>query len=148
MAEGRAYYGIPEGKKVILLFGAIDPRKGLKRLLDVLVAPDADPELLALIVGRQSDAAKRLINDANVPVGRLITWERYVGAAEEWLAFQAADWIWLAYEGFYGPSGVLAQARQIGKPVIYRDEGLIGYCMKDLGNGNDDASCAFFARVS
>lgn len=125
--EGRAYFGVPEGKKVILLFGAIDPRKGLKRLLGLLKDPGTEPEILALVVGRQTEAAKEMIDSANLPEGRMISWNRYVDAQEEWLAFQAADWIWLAYEGFYGPSGVLAQARQVGKPVIHIGEGLLGY---------------------
>ena len=125
--EGRAFFGIPEGKKVILLFGAIDPRKGLKGLLNLLRNPSTGRDILALVVGRQNEAAKCMIRSAALPQAKLIARDGYVDSQEEWLAFQAADWIWLAYEGFYGPSGVLAQARQVGKPVIHRGEGLIGY---------------------
>jgi len=75
-----------------------------------------------------------MIRSADLPQERLIAKDGYVDGQEEWLAFQAADWIWLAYEGFYGPSGVLAQARQVGKPVIHRGEGLIGYFLPIRNN--------------
>ena len=69
------------------------------------------------------------LND-EINSGKIICLNSYVNAEIEWLAFQAADYIWLAYVNFFGQSGNLSQAIQLGKKVIHRGEGLIGERLK------------------
>jgi len=120
------YYSIPMSSKVILLFGAIDERKGVRALLD-LMGQSAFQDCIALIVGQQSNEVRRILRATEIPAERLICADRYVDSQEEWLAFQAADYVWLAYDNFFGPSGVLSQARQVNAAIIYNGMGLIGY---------------------
>jgi len=132
-AAARASLGLPAQALVILLYGGIDMRKGVAALLALAASPHLPAEARILLVGRQSDEVRSLLaGDAQrgMPKDRVTVLDRYVDAQEEWLSFAAADFAWLAYEGFYGPSGVLAQCQQVGLPVIHRGEGLIGYHLR------------------
>lgn len=129
-AEARRHFGLRADATVVLLFGSIDLRKGVAGLLQLARRPDLPDAWQVLIVGRQSPDARALIADSALPPGRLVQVDRYVDRQEEWLAFRAADYGWVAYDGFYGPSGVLAQSEQAGLPVIHRGEGLIGYRLR------------------
>lgn len=128
-AEARRHFGLEPGATVLLLFGSIDLRKGVRALIELACRPDLPAEVQVLMAGRQSDEVRALLAEAapRLPAGRLVQVDRYVDRQEEWLAFAAADFGWVAYEGFYGPSGVLAQCQQAGLPMIHRGEGLIGY---------------------
>lgn len=126
-SAGRRHFGLDEDDQVILLFGAIDPRKGLRKFLEVLANQPSDSRVRGLVVGRLSPSARDLLENSGIAASRIVCVDRYVDAQEEWLAFQTATWIWVAYEGFYGPSGVLAQAAQVGKPILHNGQGLIGY---------------------
>jgi glycosyltransferase involved in cell wall biosynthesis len=126
-SDARLHFGLPDHAKVVLMFGNIDQRKGVRGLMELLAHTDTPTDIVGLIVGKQSEIAREMIARACIPSQRLVTLDHYVGAEDEWLSFQAADWIWVAYEGFFGPSGVLAQAAQLGKPVIHNGLGLIGY---------------------
>ncbi len=128
-AEARRHFGLDAEAPVILLFGSIDLRKGLRGLLALAASPGFPARGQLLVVGRQTDEARALLarEATALPAGRLVQDDRYVDRAEEQLAFAAADFGWVAYEGFWGPSGVLAQCRQASLPMIHRGEGLIGY---------------------
>lgn len=128
-AEARAHFGLAADAPVILLFGSIDLRKGLRGLLALAASPGFPGDGRILVVGRQSAEARALLarEAGALPAGRLVQVDRYVDRAEEQLAFAAADYGWVAYEGFWGPSGVLSQCRQAGLAMVHRGEGLIGY---------------------
>jgi hypothetical protein len=128
-SDARNRLGVPEDACVLLLFGAVDLRKGLVNFLNLLAHADTPANVIGLVIGKESDAAIAAILTANLPTGRLVVYNRYVNAEEEWQAFLAADWVWTAYEGFYGPSGVLAQASQMNLRVIHNGLGLIGYTL-------------------
>jgi hypothetical protein len=130
-AEARAHFGLGGGR-VLLLFGSIDLRKGVRALLALAADPRWPADAQVLIVGRQSPEVKALVRErtAALPPACVVVADRFVDAQEEWLAFAAADFVWLAYEGFHGPSGVLAQCAQLGLTAIHRGEGLIGYHLR------------------
>ena len=132
-AAARVHFGLHAQASVLLLFGSIDLRKGVASLLDVAASPLFPADGQVLIVGRQSDAARVAIDAARarLPAHRFVIVDRYADRQDEWAAFSAADYGWLAYEGFYGPSGVLAQCRQARLGVVYRAAGLIGYQLRD-----------------
>jgi hypothetical protein len=129
--QARRYFGLPLHAWVLLLFGSIDMRKGLTDLLAVAGDAAFPAQGVVLIVGRQSAECRALIAErgSKLPPGRLVCADRYVDSDEEWMAFAAADCGWLAYENFFGSSGVLAQCEQVGIDVVHRGEGLIGYRM-------------------
>lgn len=125
--EARRHFGLRPDATVLLLFGSIDLRKGLRALLELARRSDLPDDVQVLVAGRQSDEVRALLAATPLPPGRLVQADRYVSRQEEWLAFAAADFGWVAYEGFYGPSGVLAQCQQAGLAIVHRGEGLIGY---------------------
>lgn len=131
---GRSHYGLQGRAPVLLLYGSIEARKGLAGLAALAASPGWPAGAQVLVVGRQGAAAQAVLASAAAagPVGRWVFADRHVDAREEALAFAAADAVWVAYEGFYGPSGVVAQCRQLGLPMINRagGEGLIGYQLK------------------
>jgi len=135
--EALARFGLKDDDQVILVYGGIDERKGLRGLVRYASQPE-HRLLVVLAVGRQSDRARAILGQFKASGGRLVEIDRYVDSQEEWLAFQAATWVWIAYEGFYGPSGVLAQAAQAGKPVIHNGMGLIDYLRKSRSLSRPD----------
>lgn len=129
-ADARRHFGLRPDATVLLLFGSIDLRKGVRALLELARQPDLPADVQVLVAGRQSDEVRALLAATPLPAGRLVQADRYVSRQEEWLAFAAADYGWVAYEGFYGPSGVLAQCQQAGLAMVHRGEGLIGYQLR------------------
>ena len=131
-AEARLRYGLRPAAPVVLLFGSIDMRKGVAHLLDLASHPVFPADAQLLFVGRQTDEVRSLLSRhaGKLPPGRLVVVDDYVNRQDEWLAFAAADFGWVAYEGFFGPSGVVAQCRQARLPMIHRGQGLIGYQLR------------------
>jgi hypothetical protein len=130
--EARAFFGLRPDATVILMFGSIDLRKGVAALLDIARSSDFPSNTQVLMVGRQSADVRALVVERarSLPHGRLVAVDRYVSRQEEWLAYRAADLGWVAYEDFYGPSGVVSQCRQMGLPMVHRGHGLIGYQLR------------------
>lgn len=111
---------IPPGKKVVLCFGLIEPRKGIHTLL--ASAPELlrqVPDALLLIVGKplmdlaplQRQLAELELHD------RVRLVPEYVSFAQMAGYFFAARLLVLPYENGWN-SGVLASAFGFGKPVI------------------------------
>lgn len=111
---------IPPGKKVVLCFGLIEPRKGIHTLLSA--APEVlrqVPEALLLIVGKPlMDIAplQRQLTDLGL-LERVRLVPQYVSFAQMAGYFSAAQLLVLPYENGWN-SGVLASAFGFGKPVI------------------------------
>jgi glycosyltransferase involved in cell wall biosynthesis len=138
---------IPSSKKVLLLYGQVNNRKGLDHALECmaslpdecafLVAGTEDAWAAALMGG---EAARRLGGD------RIFAVNRYMDAELEAACFAASDAVWMGYRSHYGSSGVLTQAAVTGLPVIACREGLIGYRTNAAGLGKvvdveDHAAC-------
>jgi glycosyltransferase involved in cell wall biosynthesis len=118
-----------KGKKVILFFGFLTPRKGIDYLVKAL------PEILArhkdavlLVVGSYHRYTIKLGQEymANVKriaetldvVNRFIIIEKFVPDWTVPLYFTAADVVALPYVHLFGASGVLKIAASYGKPVV------------------------------
>lgn len=127
----RGILGIPATAKVILLYGSIEPRKGVQPLLDRLQHPDADASIHLLIVGRQTAEVTQILAQPELrqyyEQGRIHEVNRYVSSEEEQVAFAAADVAWLRYEGFYQMSGVLVRAVKANLELELPDVGLLGW---------------------
>lgn len=132
---------------VLLVYGYIDHRKAIDRLVRALLDERVPLQLTLLLVGAQSADTAKLIRGAEGrrlhQQGRLIEVNRFVSDGEEAAAFQRADIIWAYYPKSYCSSGAMVRAGQASRPVIATREGLVGHTVSRLGMGltapeNDD----------
>ena len=126
--------GLPEQRKLILVYGAITVRKGVFELLKALQRPDFPENVDVLFAGKLSDDVNdALMLPANAELfarERLRLLNRFISKDEEPVLFSASDIIWLGYRQHYNSSGVLVQAASAGRPVIACREGVIGWQTK------------------
>lgn len=127
--EARRHFGLRPDATVVLLYGSIDLRKGVSQLLDATTGSGCPDDTQVLLAGSQSVEVREyfVANLGRLVPGRHVMVDRYLSRQDEWLAFTAADACWVAYDAFFGPSGVVAQCVQAGVKMIYRPQGLIGY---------------------
>jgi len=123
---------IPTSSFVLLVYGTLTNRKGIKELMSAFSNPDM-PENVILHLAGASDADVRKLCDSDKAKflkkkNRLITNFFFHDQDEEYRAFKSADAVWLGYTGkFFGSSGVLYQSISLGLPIIGMKVGLIGY---------------------
>jgi D-inositol-3-phosphate glycosyltransferase len=111
---------LPAGRKVVLCFGLIEPRKGIATLLDAAAeVVHQVPEALILIVGKplmDLSSCEHTIRTKNLG-DHIHLIPGYVSFAEMAGYFAAARFLVLPYESGWN-SGVLASAFGFGKPVV------------------------------
>jgi len=137
--ELRQRYRIPLNAKLILVYGAINERKGILNLLDALELSPALCEWHALVVGRQSQEVRDALstvrwsklNQSN----RIHAIDEFVTDEIEHHVFAICDVVWVAYVKHYTMSGVIVRAGMNHKPVISCKEGLIGWFVRVHGVG-------------
>jgi glycosyltransferase involved in cell wall biosynthesis len=123
--------GFSREDKVILIFGAIDQRKGFQELAAALGRTNPAERIRLLIVGRPDRAAQEVL--ASGPFeelrrrGTLITRLGFADNATQEAAFAAADVVWIAYRNHSTMSGVFSQAMCCSLPVIGPDYGLLSW---------------------
>ncbi len=129
--DARRHFSLPLTGRVVLVFGAINPRKGLGELAVAMAEPVWPDEVVVLVLGAWDAAAQVLAADPVVVAaqasGRIVVHARWADDADEAAAFAAADVVWLGYRDFFQSSGVLMQAAQAVLPVIACRAGLIGW---------------------
>ena len=137
--SARQVLGIPDGAVVILVYGAIDGRKGLDVLIAAMSSPEVPTTLHLLVAGRQSADIQLLMQSeqagALMQQGRCHAINSFVDDAMEQMVFAATDIVWLGYRNHYTMSGVLAIAAIACKPVIASKEGLIGWYVQEHALG-------------
>lgn len=119
----RSRLGIPEEDFVILVYGAIDDRKGVGYLLASVGIKPLPKNVKILVMGRHTAALRDKLRSES----QVISIDQYVDAATEEAGFRSADVIWMGYNAHYAMSGVLVLAALAGKPVIATRNGLIGW---------------------
>ncbi len=129
--SARKQLGIPEQDFVILVYGAIDGRKGVEDLLAGVRFKQFQKNIKILVMGRHTPAIKeKLLSEPQV-----LSIDRYVDTATEEAGFRAADVVWMGYNAHYAMSGVLVLAAFAGKPVIATRNGLIGWMTRQHNLG-------------
>lgn len=117
--------------KVLLLYGSIEPRKGIRWLLEGITNQVGLSGWTILIAGQQTHAGGRLLHQLGahklIRSGRLIELNRRITDAEEELLFTISDAIWVNYEDFFQMSGVFVKAACYDKPVLVNRSGVLGY---------------------
>lgn len=129
--QAREQLKISQHSKVLLVYGSLTFRKGIRELLNALSSKNSPNDVIVLLAGRSSEGIVQLLKQPEfahlISEGRIITRLHFHDAKGESMVFAAADAVWIAYvQGFYGSSGVLHQAVGYGLPVIAVDQGLIG----------------------
>lgn len=129
----RSQLGIDASRKVFLLFGNLDGRKGLHQLLEAvsLLSPDVCQQLCLLLVGSidsgiESQVQALIANiSQSLPV-QIIIHNQFIAEREIQAYFQLADVILAPYQRHVGMSAILVRAAAAQKPVLSSDYGLMG----------------------
>lgn len=129
----RQTLGIEPTRKVLLLFGMIDRRKGLYQLLDALhqLPASQQKQLTLLLVGpldKAEEAAGRTAIDKlrRQTAVQLVVHHKFVPDEQIQPYFELADIILAPYQYHIGMSAILIRAAAAGKPVLASDYGLMG----------------------
>ena len=125
--------GLADGSLVVLVYGSLSMRKGIKQLftstkdfdnIHILLAGVADEETRDFL---RSDLARHFASTQ-----RLTSQLFFHDDIKESEVFFAADICWLGYVGnFSQSSGVLYQAASVGLPVIASKGSLLGRLVSD-----------------
>lgn len=137
-ARARESLGLPSDERVVLLFGSIDPRKGLPELLEGAAARADSNRWTVLIAGRQTPQARALINTwrASHESGpQLWIHDAFVDPSLAGRLFGACDVVWVGYPAHRSMSGVLVQAGLAGKSVVAHEGTLIAALAEQGGIG-------------
>ena len=130
-SSARRNLGISHASKVLLVYGSLTLRKGIKELLEALAIEGTPKNLVLLLAGRPSANLEALLRKPEylslIQERRVVTRFKFHDADDESQVFSASDAVWVAYvNGFSGSSGVLHQSVGYGLPVIAGNSGLVG----------------------
>lgn len=128
----RRALGLDEHQVVVLVYGALDLRKGIKSVVAALRNFGGASNVITIFAGEPQDsptrqflAEREVVDLTERKLLRIIP--EFLDDEREFALFAAADIVWLGYQNFYGMSGVLFQAGAASLPVIACKEGLIGW---------------------
>jgi glycosyltransferase involved in cell wall biosynthesis len=129
--SARAALALPQGRPVLLVYGSIDWRKGVRELLESQITLQEDRQPVIVLAGALTNSIRNWLGadcwKRQVRDGQLLIIDRFTSSNEASMLFSSCDAVWLGYRGHMGSSGVLWQAVAHGRPVIACDEGLIGW---------------------
>ncbi|MGB5748040.1 MAG: glycosyltransferase family 4 protein [Desulfobacterales bacterium] len=122
----RQEFGIDSGHKVILLFGAVRPYKGVDTALKAFskVLPEV-PDALLLVAGKlwqKWEPYQEIMNTLTI-ADSVRTFLEYIPSGEVHKYFKAADLVILPYHHFDSQSGIGGTAVSFRKPMIVSDVG-------------------------
>ena len=130
--EVRADLGLEAGRRMLLLFGSLEERKGVFETLAALEAVPAEAarRLAVVVAGTAYDALRpRLdaaLESARRTEAQVVFREGFVSDGDLDAMVCAADAVLALYRGHVGSSGVVLRAAAAGRPLIATDEGMIG----------------------
>lgn len=145
----RAKHKIPDDRKVFMVFGSINGRKGIYKLFKALklLSPEICKKYCFLILGSASSTDRtRICEEVNLickdrPL-QIVTHFEFVSDAEAEAYFKFADVVLALYQRHVGMSGILLLAAAAQKPVISSDYGLMGELTRRYGLGTTVDSTA------
>ncbi len=138
-AEAKTSLGISTDRALIVVYGSLTARKGIRELLDA-VASGTLERAGVLLAGTPDEHTKQLLEGetarALIQRGQLFLQFGFLDDVQEYRVFRAADIVWTCYsKGFYASSGVLYQAGSLGLPVVGSNLGLIAWLINKHDNG-------------
>ena len=133
LATVKAELGIAADRRVLLLFGGVDERKGIYQLLEAiqLLPPEVCEQFCLLLVGQphptdQVNIHQKITTLCQTKLLQAIEHYDFIPEADVSTYFQLADAILAPYQRHVGMSGILLLAAAAGKPVLSSDYGLMG----------------------
>ncbi|MEA5139266.1 glycosyltransferase [Arcicella rigui] len=123
--------GITDERKVFLIFGFLDSRKGVSKVLEVIqkLSPNQAKKGCLLIVGGWEATEKQrfevLKNSINNDF-QIVTLSTFIPKEDIQLYFEASDYILALYDKHIGMSGIMVRAAAAQKPLITYNFGLMG----------------------
>ena len=141
----RKLLNIPKDNLVVLLFGYLDLRKGLDKLINWSTENNKISPITILLIGTQNHEVKNILNlfILKSPI-QIIIKDEFVPENLEGLFFSATDIVWVAYPNFLLMSSVLIKAAQAETNVLFYDKGLISYFANKYGSNLNENS--FFIK--
>lgn len=125
--------GLAPARKIFLLFGALDQRKGVYPLLNALrqLPPAQQAQITLLVVGALAAAERAALLAALAEFQRhspvqLVVYDHFIADEAIPHYFALADVVLALYQHHVGSSGVLLWAAAAGKAVLASDYGLLG----------------------
>jgi glycosyltransferase involved in cell wall biosynthesis len=145
---------VEEGRQVLLLFGSLDPRKGVLELLEAFRAlPDDLARRACLVMAGETTAIHHEMTEAMAALRRrdalqVVHLDTFVSDEEMHSLFRAAALVLVPYQRHVGSSGVVVRAAAAGVPVLGPDYGMLGTLIRDrrLGLSVDTTQPAEIAR--
>lgn len=137
--DARLALGISSERFVILIYGSLTARKGIRELFRA-VADERFKQVTVLLAGSPDETIESVLlepaTEALMNRKQLIVKRGFHDNLEEFRVFRAADVVWVGYvDGFYGSSGTFYQAGSIGLPVLAMQSGLIGWLVERYRTG-------------
>ena len=133
----RQELGIEPTRRVMLVFGQLDERKGLFTLIEALhrQTPDQQATWCLLLAGPVHEGIAPTL-DANLAIlsaktaVQVVRHHSFVSEADIQPYFTLSDLIITLYQRHIGMSAVLVRAAAAGRPVLSSDYGLMGQLVK------------------
>lgn len=131
--EIRAGLEVQEGRKLLMLIGILDRRKGIVELLEACrrLPGDIAKSICLVFVGKLADELRDQVTDMIVQLNRensvqIILRDEFISESEVQLYYGAADVILATYQNHMGSSSALIRAALAGKPILASRYGLLG----------------------
>ncbi|MEA5428554.1 glycosyltransferase [Arcicella lustrica] len=140
--------GITESKKVFLIFGHLDDRKGISTVMDTFAKlSDGKAKDVCLLIVGPWDAQEKSLFEQKLAVlqqknsVQVITRNHFVADEDIQSFFEVSDYILALYQKHIGMSAIMVRAASAQKPLITFNYGLMGKITaeKQLGLLIDEA---------
>lgn len=125
--------GVKENRKVFLLFGYLDSRKGVAEVMEAIgkISREKSQKGTLLIVGTWEESErvkfeiklKEILNTSNF---QIITKKTFIPEEDIQLYFEVSDYILALYNKHIGMSGITIRAAVAQKPLLTYNFGLMG----------------------
>ncbi len=124
---------------VILVYGDLTLRKGIRELIDAVII-NRNKKICLHFVGKTNEDSEFFFQEEKViqliNEGLLLIRRGFQSEIDQYKVFVSSDLVWVGYiHGFSGSSGVYYQAASLGIPVITNDFGLLGWLVNKHKNG-------------
>ena len=125
--------GIPPEKTVFLIFGHLDDRKGIAKVMDTLTQlSDKKAKNICLLVVGPWDINEKLVFEEKLAklalkkMVQVVTHNDFVADENIQSFFEVADYVLALYQKHIGMSAIMVRAASAQKPLITYNYGLMG----------------------
>jgi glycosyltransferase involved in cell wall biosynthesis len=149
LAQLRQKLGIHPRRKVLLLFGALDGRKGIYQLFEAIphLSPNICEQLTLLLAGPINEKCKSSVLSQLAEISQnsliqVILRDEFIRDHDIQSFFEISDLVLALYQRHVGMSAILVRSATANKPVLSSDYGLMGELVKkyQLGISVDSTS--------